>query len=111
MKMLCTICGSLINEPCPGLENCILNPKLDTQDFGFSFEEDESFDDLNNSLLEIEKEKEELANRLESLYTTICKFLDNLAKNPEKQTIKWPDRADKIEKFKEHLRNIKEGNY
>ena len=80
------------------------NIKLE-EDFGFSF--------VDEDVEELKQESDEnikiIQKRLDDLYMAIEPFLDNLASNPEKSTIYWPNRVDKIKKFKEKLRNIKEG--
>jgi hypothetical protein len=85
-------------------------------DFGFSFldedyengkEENEKLKQEYHSSLE---EVERIQKRLNDLYELIEPFLDNLCKNPERSTIHWPNRAEKIQKFKEKLKNIVEGN-
>ena len=52
----------------------------------------------------------ELEKRLAELYKSIIPFLDNLCKNPEKATIHWPNRVEKIESYKNKLKSIVEGN-
>jgi len=69
-------------------------------DFGFSFV-DESEDTDPKHLHD---------TRVQLMLETITLFLDNLAKNPEKTTIHWPDRADKINQFKLRLEQIAKGN-
>lgn len=44
--------------------------------------------------------------RLQEMYDTIVVLLDNLMMNPEKPTIHWPDRVEKIEAFKLKLQKI-----
>jgi predicted nuclease with TOPRIM domain len=84
----------------------------DDTDFGFSFL-DEDYEEVKQKL---ESESNinqehivELKKRVQELYNNIIPFLDNLCKNPEKSTIHWPNRVDKIEKYKEKLKNIAEG--
>jgi uncharacterized coiled-coil DUF342 family protein len=84
-------------------------------DFGFSFV-DEEYDDVKKSSDKLQKEYfdsqhqiEDLEKRIDLLYSSILPFLDNLCKNPEKTTILWPDRVEKIQKFKKKLQSIVEG--
>ena len=44
--------------------------------------------------------------RLKLLYEQIVPFLDNLSLNPDKDTIYWPDRVEKINEFKKSLKKI-----
>ena len=79
-------------------------------DFGFSFTEDviEAKDPVEN--IETTKQKiTELELKLEKLYNSIIPFLDNLCKNPEKDTIFWPNRTEKIQSYKNKLKSIVEG--
>lgn len=62
-------------------------------DFGFTFSDSE----------EIKAKVEDKAQRI---YDAIVPFLNNLAKNPEKDTIIWPNRKDKIENFRKKLKQI-----
>lgn len=82
-------------------------------DFGFSFA-DEDIDEVKASLEEQRsfdnKQIEELQSRVDLLYRSIIPFLDNLCKNPEKSTIHWPNRVEKIEQYKSKLKSIAEGN-
>lgn len=64
--------------------------KLDeSDDFGFSFV------DSN----EIKTKIENTENKLEGLRDMIMPLLNNLMKNPEKDTILWPNREAKIKAF------------
>tara|TARA_Y100000004_G_scaffold189221_1_gene244503 strand:+ start:279 stop:566 length:288 start_codon:yes stop_codon:yes gene_type:complete len=48
-------------------------------------------------------EKEKLDNKINTLYNMFQPLLNNLAKNPEKDYIYWPNRLDKIEEFSDQL--------
>ena len=76
------------------------------EDFGFSFVDE----DIEDEKVLLEENRNSLEDRLSRLYNTMEVFLNNLAKNPEKTTIKWPNRAEKVEQFKKKLQDIKEGN-
>lgn len=85
-------------------------------DFGFSFIDDEINQEretkqkLESQVNENIEAVKELQNRLDTLYKAVEPFLDNLCKNPEKSTIYWPDRVEKIEAYKAKLLHIIEGN-
>lgn len=64
----------------------------EVNDFGFTFGEEPAIDD-----------------RAERLLSVVNKFLDNLKKNPQAPTIKWPKRAEEIEVFQEKLAEIVNG--
>ena len=85
-------------------------------DFGFSFIDDE-IEEVKETASKLETAKAEdqaaiqdLQERLNRLYNSITPFLDNLCKNPEKSTIYWPDRVNKIAAYKDKLLSIVEGN-
>lgn len=81
---------------------------LDDFDFGFSFADDEI--EEVKAAVNVEKEKiEELQQRLNLLYSSIIPFLDNLCQNPDKSTIHWPNRIEKIQEYKLKLKSIVEG--
>lgn len=78
-------------------------------DFGFSFIDDE----VESAKEQIKSEKataSDLQERLDLLHDSIIPFLDNLCKNPDKSTIHWPNRVEKIEAYKKRLEQIVEGN-
>jgi hypothetical protein len=88
---------------------------VDEFDFGFSFV-DEDYEEVKQVSDKLQKEYtnsiehvEELRRRLDLLHRSILPFLDNLCKNPEKSTILWPNRVEKIEQFKKKLQQIVEG--
>jgi hypothetical protein len=88
---------------------------IDEFDFGFSFV-DENYeevklasDKLQNEYTTTKEQVEDLQKRVDLLYRSILPFLDNLCKNPEKSTILWPNRVQKIELFKKKLKLIAEG--
>lgn len=87
--------------------------KIEDFDFGFSFANDEIEEVKGNleAVIRDDQEKiEDLEHRLNLLYSSILPFLDNLCKNPEKSTIHWPNRVEKIQEYKKNLKSIVEGN-
>jgi len=84
-------------------------------DFGFSFV-DEDYEDVKQTQTELQEENlttkekvEDLQRRVDLLHKSIIPFLNNLCQKPEKTTILWPNRVEKIEQFKEKLKQIAEG--
>ena len=77
-------------------------------------EEDEEVKESQTKLKEenstTREQVEDLQYRVDLLHQSILPFLNNLCKNPEKSTILWPNRVNKIEQFKERLKQIAEGN-
>jgi hypothetical protein len=92
------------------------NIELDNFDFGFSAVDESEL----NSIKELEAktqslEKQALQNeklgaavneKLKKMYNMIVPLLDNLAKDPDKSYIYWPDRQKKISQFKQKLREV-----
>lgn len=76
-------------------------------DFGFSAVSEIELKQYENQLITTVKQKDtELEavsktyeQKLESLYKLIMPLLMNLQKNPEKEYILWPNRADKVKEF------------
>jgi hypothetical protein len=85
----------------------------DIMDFGFTAVTADELDmyqekkeELTSSNLQLDMTEQRLAD----LYDAIQPLLNNLKRDPEKAYLLWPDRVDKIEKFQEHLKKIKEGS-
>lgn len=89
---------------------------VEDYDFGFSFV-DENYEEVKKVNTKLSKEYndsqerlDDLQSRLELLHKSIIPFLDNLCKNPDKSTILWPNRVEKIQEYKKKLENIVKGN-
>lgn len=65
-------------------------------DFGFTFSDGE----------ETKQVSDELTSQLQLLYNAIIPLLKNLKTNPEKDTIVWPNRVEKINEFKTKIDGI-----
>ena len=83
-------------------------------DFGFSFTDETEqakaqVQNLTDDLKNQRSELEDLQYRLEKLYNAITPFLDNLCRDPDKPTIHWPNRVEKIQDYKTKLKTIVEG--
>ena len=66
----------------------------DSNDFGFTFHDEEEI--VNSS--GVTDEVELLKNRLITLRKTYLPLLQHLAKDPDKPMIKWPNRKDILDK-------------
>jgi len=66
----------------------------DTNDFGFSFHDEEEIVSSSG----VNDEVEVLKNRLRSVRKTYLPLLQHLAKDPDKPMIKWPNRKDILDK-------------
>jgi hypothetical protein len=91
---------SLANKPMDDFDN----------DFGFTTVDTDEIMRYNEPINEArDRELEEANRRLEKMYSTILKLLENLSKNPEQELIKWPNRVEKISQFKLKLNRIRTG--
>lgn len=80
--------------------------KMEENDFGFTAM---TFDDISAILeesknAEINSVEEQYKNKIETLKKMILALLNNLASNPEKEYIYWPNR---VEKIKEQIEKVK----
>lgn len=71
-------------------------------DFGFSAEYEKEFVP-ESSLNEAVNKNLELEHRLTAVVGMIQTLLNNLEANPEKELIRWPNRAEKIREFRKQL--------
>ena len=70
-------------------------------DFGFTFEE--SSDIIQDELTKAKYDLALVKSSLYKLQEMINPLLDNLMKDPEKTTINWPNRVEKVQQFKEQI--------
>jgi hypothetical protein len=83
-------CQHYVPEPFRDVITKVKKMKLnEDDDFGFSFA------DSN----EIQQKVASTEDKLQGLRKMIMPLLNNLMKNPEKDTILWPDREKKIKAF------------
>lgn len=78
-------------------------------DFGFSAVDEEELESLQTAKAEILETSASVAttqDKLNKIYNAITPLLNNLALNPEKDYIYWPNRLEKIEQFRDALDNI-----
>jgi hypothetical protein len=72
----------------------------DEFDFGFTLQSEHELQELENSLRqEVSATKEVLRRQLRGLKSLYAPLLDNLARDPDKAIIRWPNRAEKIAEF------------
>ena len=94
-----------------------VNTNIDESfDFGFSAVDESELD----SIKELEAKAQTLAQKvmdneqlgaavnekLTKMYNMIVPLLDNLAKDPDKSYIYWPDRQKKLAQFKQKLKEV-----
>lgn len=73
-------------------------------DFGFTFaHEDEISKPVYNSLNE---QVDDLKKRLQAVEQMFLPLLENLARDPDKPMIKWPNRKQVIEKQIQRLKSL-----
>jgi Mg2+ and Co2+ transporter CorA len=86
------------------------NIKLDESfDFGFSIVDEGELDVLQeaqDTITTVSAEAATLEDRLNKLYNMMMPLLNNLAKNPDKNYIFWPNRLAKIEQFRDQLDKV-----
>jgi hypothetical protein len=79
----------------------------DTDDFGFSLVSEQELKKHEEYLKKkveeqtqvVAKTANELTDKLHGLRNMIMPLLNNLAKDPDKEYILWPDRSEKIKAF------------
>lgn len=82
-------------------------------DFGFSIVDEgelEVLQEAQDTITSVSAEATTLQNQLTKLYSMIVPLLNNLAKNPDKNYIHWPDRVKKIEEFRAQLDKVYKGS-
>lgn len=84
----------------------------DFNDFGFTTVSEEEIEPVSSKekISELTADTKEYKKRLDTLYKAIQPLLDNLSLNPEKEYIHWPDRAIRVNEFKDQVGKIYEGD-
>lgn len=81
----------------------------DDFDFGFSLVDEtelEAVQEAQQVVASTSKVATVTAEKIDKLYNMVMPLLNNLAKNPEKEYIYWPNRVEKIEAFRDKLRAV-----
>jgi len=84
----------------------------DDWDFGFTAVNEDELETVQKLEQEKSVASDEvlgLQDRLDALYSAIMPLLNNLASNPEKSYIYWPNRLEKIETFRDKLTELYKG--
>lgn len=89
---------------------------LDDFDFGFSAVDEKELDSIKEleakaqTLAKQAQHNEQLSSsvneKLKKMFNMIVPLLDNLAKDPDKSYIYWPDRQKKLAQFKQKLKDV-----
>jgi Mg2+ and Co2+ transporter CorA len=78
-------------------------------DFGFSIVDEgelQVLQEAQDTITTVSAEAATLEDRLNKLYNMMMPLLNNLAKNPDKNYIFWPNRLAKIEQFRDQLDKV-----
>jgi len=78
----------------------------DDFDFGFSLVDENELEVVQQAQQEVSSTIQVASatqEKIDKLYNMIMPLLNNLAKNPEKEYIYWPNRVEKIESFRDKL--------
>ena len=78
-------------------------------DFGFTAVDADELDVLQNAKAELETTAavaQDTEEKLNLLYNMVMPLLNNLAANPDKDYIYWPNRLAKIEQFRDNLDKV-----
>ena len=67
---------------------------------------DEQITALKNQVTSLETENTNLRKRLLTVVKMVMPLLNNLSREPEKPTIYWPERAVKVQEFKDKLLGV-----
>lgn len=81
----------------------------DDFDFGFSLVDEtelEAVQEAQEVVASTAKVASVTNEKIDKLFNMIMPLLNNLAKNPEKEYIYWPNRVEKIEAFRDKLREV-----
>lgn len=80
-------------------------------DFGFSLVDESELEAVQQAQQVITTTKTVASatqEKIDTLYNMMMPLLNNLAQNPEKEYIYWPNRISKIEAFRDKLREVYE---
>lgn len=82
-------------------------------DFGFTIVDEQELEVLQEAeekLTVVSGNADALQDRLDKLYSMVMPLLNNLAKNPDKNYIFWPNRLARIEQFRDQLNEVYQGS-
>lgn len=67
-------------------------------DFGFTFANENEIIETNQNYSSLQEEVNDLKKRLSAIHKIFLPLLENLAKDPDRPMIKWPNRKEVIDK-------------
>jgi len=74
---------------------CLMS-KDDTNDFGFTFHDESEIDEQIQK--QVSATEQTYADKLDRVQAIVVPFMQNLMRDPEKVMIRWPNRAEVVEK-------------
>jgi hypothetical protein len=78
----------------------------DGDDFGFTFADESDIIEENKEYSSLQEQVDDLKLRLSALNKIFMPLLENLAKDPDKPMIKWPNRKEQIDKQIKKLKSL-----
>jgi len=83
----------------------------DDFDFGFSLVDENELEvvqQAQKTITTTSKAASITQEKIDKLYNMVMPLLNNLSTNPDKEYIYWPNRIEKIEAFRDKLRQVYE---
>lgn len=87
-------------------ENNYLSMNDLTNDFGFTFANEDEVIEANPEYSSLQEEVDDLKKRLQAVQAIFMPLLVNLSKDPDKPMIKWPNRKEVLDKQISKLKAI-----
>ena len=78
----------------------------DGDDFGFTFANEDEIVTTNQEFSSLADQVQDLKMRLQAVNKIFMPLLNNLAKDPDKPMIKWPNRKETIDKQIKKLKQL-----
>jgi hypothetical protein len=78
----------------------------DEDDFGFTFADENDIVEENKEYSSLQEQVDDLKQRLTALNKIFMPLLENLAKDPDKPMIKWPNRKEQIDRQIKRLKTL-----
>jgi hypothetical protein len=70
----------------------------DEDDFGFTFANEDDIVSETTKYSSLQEEVDDLKRRIAAIHSIFMPLLENLAKDPDKPMIKWPNRKEVLDK-------------
>lgn len=79
---------------------------LEDFDFGFTAATADELEEVQQTKRSEQTKTEEWQQKTMVIYNAVLTLLDNLAEDPEKPYLYWPNRLEKIESFREKMEQL-----